>query len=194
MSKTLLLLAFSLVPAAHAAAFLITVNTLSINPTAGYLALDYSRQNAPPSFAAITGFTGASLGAVEPTLGTVSGDLSTNDLILTATNPGSNYAVATNFNTNSFSCLLSIYGPAIDTPDNGVDGTTFSIQMFDSGFSSGLLTVDGIVGQINIAGDGTITTDGLGFTTFGDPVPEPSTFLTMAAGIAALAFVSRRRV
>ena len=191
MSKTLLLLAFSLVPAAHAAAFLLTVNTLSINPTAGYLALDYSRQHAQPSVAAITGITGASRGAVEPTLGTVSGDLSTNDLILTATNPGSNYAVATNFNTNSFSFLLSIYGPAIDTPDNG---TTFSIQMFDSGFSSGLLTVDGIVGQINIAGDGTITTDGLGFTTFGDPVPEPSTFLTMAAGIAALAFVSRRRV
>lgn len=193
MRNILLLLVFSLVPAAHAAAFLITVNTTSINPTSGYLALDYSRQNAQSSVAAITGFTGASLGAAVPPLGTVSGDLTTDDLLLTATNPGSNYAIAANFNTNSFSFLLSIYGPAIDTPDNGVDGTTFSVQMFDPTFSNGLLTLDGNVGRINIAGDGTITTEGLGFTTFGDPVPEPSTFLTMAAGVAVLAFISRRR-
>lgn len=193
MRNIFLLLVFSLVPAAHAAAFLITVDTSSLNPTTGYLVLDYSRQNAQSSVAAITGFTGASLGAALPPLGTVSGDLTTDDLLLTATNPGSNYAIAANFNTNSFAFLLSIYGPAIDTPDNGADGTTFSVQMFDPTFSNGLLTLDGVVGQINIAGDGTITTDGLGFTSFGDPVPEPSTFLTMAAGVAALAFISRRR-
>ena len=193
MNRLLLALALLIAPAAPAATFLITVDTSSINPTSGIIALDYSTQNAQSSFAAITGFSGATLGAPEPALGTVSGDLSTNDLIITATNPGSNYATGANFNTNAFSFTLSLYGPAIDTPDSIGGSTTFSIQMFTPSFAGPLLTGDGVVGLINIANDGTITTDGLGFSTFDAGVPEPSTFLTMAAGVAALVIARRRR-
>jgi hypothetical protein len=194
MTRLLFSLLLALAPSATAATYLVTVNTSSINPTAGALVLDYSTLNAQSSFAAITGFTGATLGAViPPTFGTVTGDLTTNDLILTATNPGTNYAINSNFNSNSFSFTLSLYGPAVDTPDNGADGTTFSIQILNSTLTSGLLTLDGTVGLINIAGNGTITTDGLGFTTFDEGIPEPSTFLTMAVGVAVLAFARRRK-
>jgi len=150
MNKLLLALTVTLVPAAQAAAFLVTVNTSSINPLLGNLALDYSTQNAQSSFAAITGFTGATLGAALPPLGTVSGGLPTNNLVITATNPGSNYAIGANFNNNSFSFLLSLYGPAVDTPNSGAGGTTFSVQMYDATFSNGLLTQDGVVGLIEI--------------------------------------------
>lgn len=193
MNRLLLAVALSIAPAASAATYLITVETSSINPTSGILALDYSTQNAQSSFAAITGFTGATLGAEEPAIGTVSGGLPSNDLVITATNPGSNYAIGANFNTDFFSFTLSLYGPAIDSPDSTGGGTTFSIQMFTPAFGSPLLTGDGTVGLINIANDGTITTNGLGFTTFDEGVPEPSTFLTMAAGVAVLALTRLRR-
>ena len=89
--------------------------------------------------------------------------------------------------------LLTLYGPAIDTPNGSPDGTTFNIFLFtDNTFTTGLLTLDGVVGQVNIDGFGNITTDGFGFTDFA-AVPEPATVYTLAGGIALLAFARRRR-
>lgn len=194
MNRLLLTVALLIAPAAHAAAFLVSVNTSTLLPsTAGVLVFDYSTQNAQSSFAAITNFAGATQDSVLSPTGTVSGDLGTNDLVITATNPGSSYATNATFNNATLTFHLSLYGPAIDTPDNSGNGTTFSIQLYTPGFLGALLTVDGTVGLVNIAGDGTITTDGLGFTTFTEDVPEPATYLTMAAGVALLALNRRRR-
>lgn len=187
----LILIAVSNVQAA--ALYMVTINSTTINPLAAVLELQYSTANLQSSAAAITDFSGAALGSVIPPTVAATGDLTTNNLILTATNPLSDYALNINVNANTMTFMLSLYGPAVDAPDGGLGGTTFSISLFtDNTFTTGLLTADGIVGRLDIDGNGAIVTNGFGFTEFAE-VPEPGTIYTLAGGIALLALSRWRR-
>lgn len=187
----LILIAVSNVQAA--ALYLVTIDSSTINPLAAVLELQYGTLNVQSSVAAITDFNGATLGSVIPPTVSATGGLTTNDLILTATNPNADYAQNINVNANAITFQLSLYGPALDTPNGSPDGTTFNILLFtDNTFATGLLTADGLVGQVNIDGNGVIVTNGFGFTEF-TQVPEPATLYMLAGGIAVLAIARRRR-
>jgi hypothetical protein len=191
--RLLLLFLIGLSSVQAAPLYLVTIDSSTINPLAAVLEFQYSTLNTLSSTASITDFTGATLGSVIPPTVAATGDLATNNLVLTATNPISDYALNINVNANAMAFILALDGPAINTPNGSPDGTTFSIFLFtDNTFTTGLLTPDGLVGQINIDGNGVIVTDGFGVTTFSD-VPEPATLYTLAGGIALLVFTRRRR-
>ena len=117
------------------------------------------------------------------------------------TGVGVDYFQSFTFGTN-FSFLLTLYGPAVDSPSLlATGGTTFGIALYDAAGITPLLTTDpfGFAATIEIAPmTGVITLNafpptirGTPVVTF-DPVPEPGTWMSVCGSLLALGIVRRR--
>jgi len=147
-------------PAEAVVTYFVTVDTSSVNGTSGFLDFQFNPGNSSTqaATATISNFTGGTFGAPQPG-GNVSGTLPAtvtfvNSTALNELFQGFTYG-------SSFSFLLTLSGPAIDTP-NGIAtaGSTFGVGLYDSG-SNPILTnqgaTTGFAGQVDINLNGTTT-------------------------------------
>lgn len=199
------LAAFSAILPAIAAPiqYQVTVDTSAISGTAGNIDLQFNRGDASSqnAFVTISSFssTGGSLTGAASTSGDVTGVLP--GTLTIDNSPGFNdYFQPFTFGS-SFQFLLTLDGPAIESPDHAaLIGSSFGLGLFDSTGSTPLLTTDpnGFAGTVDIDRDGVVTTTvfpptlagGTPVVTFSTPVtvPEPST-ITLLSG-SLLLFVS----
>jgi hypothetical protein len=167
-----------------------TVDTSSLAGMSGFLSLQFNPGfDADPAVASILGFaaSGATLGAATPT-GDVTGSLPMTVAI------GNTAAFNELFQSivfgTSFEFVLSLSGPAVDTPTGAITGSTFSLSLIDSALTSFLLSDDpsGAALIVDLFPDASI---GMLRAPAVNYVPEPSTGL-LALGAVAAFFVARR--
>ena len=174
----------SATPATADVAYLVTVNTSSVSGTSGFLDFQFNGGNTPfqPATAKIESFAsvgGVVIGAPSDS-GGVSGALPgtvtmTNSAALNEVFQGFKYG-------SSFSFLVVLSGPALDSP-NGTSnsGTTFGLGLYD-GMQNPILTdqgnVSGFAGLIDIHVDGSVTTTAFPTANGG---PSVVTFTRVAA-------------
>ena len=181
----------------------VTVNTTSINATTGFLDFQFNPGNgtSQSATAVLSNFSGGVAGAVNSVSGNVTGSLPGTVTMINST-PFQELFQTFTFG-NSFSFLLNLSGPALDTP-NGTStaGTTFGLGLYDSAqnpilTSQGATT--GFAGQMQINLNGSTTPTGFLQST-GAPsvvtfvqvvVPEPSAMGLVGLGLALL-LVKRR--
>jgi hypothetical protein len=194
---------FLSVCAQSAVIYQVTVTTdAPLNGTPGIVNMQFNPGDISSQLATATvsGFSGATLGSVEPPLpgnGVITGDLGTT-LGFTNTAALNDFAQNVSFGP-LFQFILTLDGPAVTAPNNGVAGTRFSLLLYEAGFSNPLVTVDGVILTIDINPDGTITIEGFptGNTIVSvvdaSGVPEPSTWI-LSSGALSLLFAIRRRI
>jgi hypothetical protein len=174
----------------------VLVNTSSISGVAGNLDFQFNPGPFPadPSFVAISAFdSNGTLGGLPSTLGAVSGALPA----ITIHNTGAFNDYADSFSFGSFlSFLVRFDGTALTNPSGTSGGSTFAFSLFNSDFSSALLTTDSVngalvQGDVNLDGTVTIANFGVDSTTSitvvppSTPVPEPATLLLVGTGLVA---------
>jgi hypothetical protein len=183
-------------PASAAVTYVVTVNTTAVNGTSGFLDFQFNPGNgtSQPATATISNFAvvgGAVTGAPSDT-GNVTGALPATVTIVNST--ALNEAFQGFTYGTSFSFVLTLSGPAIDTPNGtATAGSTFGIGLYDSA-SNPILTdqgaLTGFAGQVDINLNGTNTP-----TAFPTPPAGPSvvTFqtpnrptITKSFGLAAI--------
>ena len=187
-------------PASAAVSYVVTVDSSSVSGTSGFLDFQFNPGNgsSQPATAAISGFTG----------GTFSGSPSvTGDGDVSGTLPGTltmdngtalnEYFQGFTFPATTFSFLLTLSGPALDTP-NGIAtaGSTFGLGLYDSG-QDPILTDQGantgFAGQVDILLNGTTAATAFPngtqptVVTFQVQTPEPGSMLLVVAGLIGLA-------
>ena len=177
-------------PALPSTIFEITVNTSSIASQSGIVDLQFNPggATAQDATATIVAFTGATLGdVVPPLLGPVSGTLP-HENVTFKNSAYTDYAQELLFG-NALYIRVAFDGVALTAPDNGPAGTSFFLFFYNQAFDP-LVTADGLVAQIDINPDGSVSAGGADNVTFTtvSQVPEPSTVssLLIAAGAAAL--------
>ncbi len=182
----------------------VTVNTASVVTTTGFLDFQFNPGNASSqsATAVLSNFSGGTINGAPSTTGNVSGTLPTTVTMINST-PFQELFQSFTFGP-SFTFLLSLSGPALDTP-NGTStaGTTFGLGLYDSG-QNPILTSQGagtgFAGQVQINLNGSTTPTGFLQST-GAPsvvtfvqvvVPEPGAMGLVGLGLAALLLVKRR--
>lgn len=201
---------FTAVPARSAVIFQVTVNTVLIDTTPGNINLQFNPGiGSQPATATITGFSsvGGTLSGVPATQGGASGALPGT---VTIDNSGglNDYFHAFTFG-QSFQFLLTISGPAIDSPNGtATSGSSFGLALYNAAGDAAFLTTerDGFAGIAEVNLDGSVTPlnfppSVLGgvpvvtFTPIDADIPEPSTVVSLLSGALLLAGlgVLRRR-
>jgi len=169
------LAAISAQPAAASAAYIVTIDTSSVNGTSGFLDFQFNPGNntSQPATAQILNFTtDGTLSGVPSITGNVSGTLPgtvtfANSTALNEFFQGFNYGTRVSF-------LLVLSGPAIDAP-NGTStaGSTFGVGLYDN-TQTPILTnqggTTGFAGQVDINLDGTTTATAFPTATLGPSV------------------------
>lgn len=182
----------------------VTVNTTSINATSGFLDFQFNPGNgtSQSATAVLSNFSGGLAGAVNSVSGDVTGSLPGTVTMINSTAFQELFQAFT-FG-NSFTFLLDLSGPAIDTP-NGTStaGSTFGLGLYDDGqnpilTSQGATT--GFAGQVQINLNGTTTptsflqsTGAPSVVTFEQVVvPEPGAMGLVGLGLAGLLLFKSR--
>lgn len=188
-------------PASAATIFQVTVNTTSLNGQSGVIDLQFNPGGvtSQPASALVTLFTGATLGIViPPTIGPVTGTLPANNLTF-QNSANTDYAHQITLFNNSFQFRIALDGIALTAPNNGPAGTSFGLFLYGPDFVTPLLSADGLIAQIDINPDGTITTTGFPsgnpaatFAVVSD-VPEPGTLSSMLIAGSVFALLLRRQ-
>ena len=180
----------------------VTVNTVSVNATTGFLDFQFNPGNASSqsATAVLSNFSGGTVNGAPSTSGNVTGTLPTTVTMINST------ALQELFQSftfgSSFTFLLNLSGPALDTP-NGTStaGTTFGLGLYNSA-QNPILTnqgaTTGFAGQVQVNLNGTTTTTafptqaGASVVSFVQvTTPEPSAMGLVGLGLAAL-LVARR--
>jgi hypothetical protein len=204
--RILFVVLLALLSARHSVAapigFTVTVNTSAVSGTVGFLDFQFN-PGSPPTQAAtaqIFNFTGGIPGATTPDNGNVSGTLP-GTLTLMNSTPLNEYLQGFTFGS-SFSFLLVLSGPAIDSPDGtSASGSAFALGMFDSGLNAILTNQgasSGIAAEVDINLNGTASATAFPSATGGQPAvtfqasPEPATMLLMALSMAGFLCFRRR--
>jgi PEP-CTERM motif-containing protein len=154
-----------------------------------------------PAFVTISMFVSdGTLAGVPVRLGDVTGTLP--DVTIRNTTAFNDYTDG--FTFGSFlSFRVRFDGTALTTPSPiATSGSTFAFSLFNSDFSSALLTSDAVNGALvqgDVKLDGTVTITNFGTDTTtvvevqsGTPVPEPGTLLLVGAGLVVIARRSLR--
>jgi len=148
-------------PAEAAVTYFVTVNTSAVNPSSGFLDFQFNPGNGSTqaATATISGFTGGTVVGAPQINGNVSGTLPgtvtfVNSTALNEAFQGFTYGA-------SFSFVLTLSGPAIDTP-NGTStaGSTFGVGLYDNTMTPILTNqgaTTGFAGSVNINLNGTTT-------------------------------------
>ena len=182
----------------------VTVDTSTLNATAGNIDFQFNPGGGTtqPAFVTISSFTGATVNGTASTINGVSGNLPATVTINNSGGSLNDYFQALTFGP-SLSFLLQFSGPAVDSPNGtATSGSSFGLSLFNSAGDTALLTnnADGFIGTADVNLDGTVTT-----TTFpsnnegGSPVatfaltsvPEPSTFVLFGASFLLFGYLSR---
>lgn len=201
-ARTLILnVLLSVLPVGAATIFQVTVDTTSLSGQSGVINLQFNPGGvtSQPASALVTLFTGAALGnVIPPTSGPVTGTLPANNLTF-QNSANTDYAHQITLFNNSFQFRITLDGIALTAPNNGPAGTSFGLFLYAPDFTTPLLTADGLIAQIDINPDGTITTTGFPsgnpaatFAVVSD-VPEPGTLSSLLLAGSAIALLLRRR-
>jgi hypothetical protein len=182
--------------AAFANSILITMNTSSIAGTTG--SLDFQFDPGPlvtqPATAQIAAFTGGSFLGLPQTIGAVSGGPLPATVTLNNTFLTNDYFQSFTFG-NSLSFLVSLSGPAVDSPD-GVSTSTseFAFSTFsDQNGTVPVLTPDlnGIAATVVVNLNGSLTESAISPQV--QSVPEPGTLWLFSSALAVLGSLKFRR-
>jgi hypothetical protein len=192
--------------AAGPISYQVSVDTSSVSGNSGFLNFEFDPGDLSSQLATATmsNFTGIALQLSNP------GNAVTGDI--TGTLPGTvtfvndqdfnDYFVGATY-SSGFSFLLTLSGPAIDTP-NGTStaGSTFFISLTDDTGDINILPPSGPAGQVDINLDGTTTPTAFPSDADRDPsvvsfslqaVPEPGSLTLLMGGILAAAGWRLRR-
>ncbi len=171
--------AWAVQPATAAVTYVVTVNTTAVNATPGFLDFQFNPGNGTSQSATATisnfAVVGGALNGAPSVNGNVIGVLPATVTIVNST--ALNEAFQGFTYGTSFSFVLTLSGPAIDTP-NGVAtaGSTFGIGLYDN-TQNPILTdqgaLTGFAGQVDINLNGTNT---------------PTAFPTAGAGPSVVTF------
>jgi hypothetical protein len=180
--------------------YTVTVDTSSINSTAGYLDFQFNPGLFPGSQAAtlqIQNFTtDGTLGTPTPT-GDVSGALPGTVAFdnLTAFN---DYLTTFTFG-NSISFTVDLGGPAVSMPDGtSSSSSSFTFFMYDSSFNTLLAGPSSPIGQaleVDVNLDGTTTSTSYSpqlSASAVTPAPEPGTLLLLVSALSAAMLLGLR--
>jgi hypothetical protein len=182
----------------------VTIDTSSITGTAGSLDFNFNPGPLVTQFAQlqILNFTsdGALAGACPCTTGDVTGQLPST-LSFDNGTPFNDYFDDFTYGT-TISFALSLYGPALDSPDGvSTSGSTFAFSMFsDAAGTMPVLTNDTTDGfaftvDVNLDGSTTVTNYSAQTGVVGagsSSVPEPGTLALSVTGLACLAMIAQR--
>src|SRR5580698_8602261 len=132
-SAAIFCVALQAIPAHAGVVYNVSLNTTTINGTAGYLDMQFSSgPGALDATATLSQFVSdAILGAATPT--NTTGSLATTVVFDNQT--ANDYLQGLTFG-NSLSLLVTLTGPGVDTPPGVGSGSTFGIFLFDTSFNS----------------------------------------------------------
>lgn len=183
----------------------VTVDTSSVNGTQGFLDFQFNPGNNSSQSATVQILNFNPGGGVLTGFPEVTGDVTgtlPGTLTFSNSTPLNDYFQGFTYGS-MFSFDLFLSGPAVDSP-NGVAsaGSSFGAGLFDSNQNPILTNApSGLVQEVDINLDGTITATGFPTDTGGPSVvsftvtavPEPTTAPLMAALLAGIALVRRRK-
>jgi hypothetical protein len=198
-----LLLWFAATLSASAITYDITVDTSSISGTAGSLDFQFNPGPLTTQLAdlQILGFTSDGALAGSPSLtGDVSGGPLPSSVMFDNGTGYNDYFEGFTYG-DSISFQVSLYGPALTSPDGtSTSGSTFAFGMFsDSAGTDPTLTsdtIDGFAFTVDVNLDGTTTLTNFSSETAVSPVsavPEPSSLLFLGSALASFIVVAPRR-
>jgi len=187
--------------------FLIETNTSSLAGLSGYIDLQYEgNAGAGASTATITGFsTNGSLGgpATISLMGDASGNLASTVTILNGALNSSGY---NDYNQAITFGMFTAFEVALSGPVGGTANSGFALSFYASDDMTNWLSTDpsGASAALTVEPDGTVlpvtyADDGGDYDTTvtnesgPSPVPEPSSFFAVGAGLALLAGAVRSR-
>jgi hypothetical protein len=182
--------------------YLVSVNTSSVSTTSGFLDFQFNPGDASSQSATarIMNFNsgGGNPGSLQAS-GSVFGTLPDTVTLVNGT-PFNDYFQEFTYG-DFFSFVLSLTGPALDSPNRtATAGTTFGVLLLDSGLQS-ILTNDstGLSGEVLVNLDGSTTPQSFQTATGGPSVvtfqelPEPGTMFMLGLGSLALTVLRRTR-
>jgi len=194
MLRTLMLFAITVGLYADPVNYAVTVDTSSISGTSGNIDFQFNPGfgTFDPAFVTILSFASDGTLAGSPmVMGDVTGTLPPG-LTIQNTTGLNDYTEGFTFG-NTLSFLVTFGGQAITSPSGtATAGSTFAFSLFNSDFSSALLTTDAVngalvEGDVDTQGHIAVTNLGVDSTTDVSPVPEPAWAGTIAAGLLGLA-------
>jgi hypothetical protein len=175
---------------AHAASFLVSVDTSTFANAEGFVDFQFNPfAGAAPASATVSGFTGAVLTGSYSPEGDVSGDLP--DGLVIGNGTGFNAALQAVRYGTAFSFRVDFGGAPADS--------SFNLGVYDFDFAP-LLGADasGISLAIDFVAPGATPLVTIGAPDFitvtaVEPIPEPATYALMLAGLATLLVTARGR-
>jgi hypothetical protein len=198
--------------------YLITVDTSSVNHNSGFVDFQFNPgdNNLQLAFATISNFNaGGGVLVIDPTpfpdpntnpphftspqlTGDVSGDLLTGPLAFTNGTALNDFFQQFTYGS-FFSFVLSLTGPALDTPNGSGLGSTFGMELLDQNKAAILTDQQLFAATVQVNPNGTTTATAF-LTATGDPsvvsfevVPEPGTMLLFGFGAAGLFMLRKIR-
>ena len=172
----------SLSPALAATSYLVTLDTTLVSGN-GFVDLQLNPLGAGSQAvtATITGFTtNGMLTGVPGGSGPVTGALPGTVTMPSAPTPGLDYFHGITFGT-SISFVVTLSGPALDSPTGMAPGTTFLVSLYDAANTNPLLSgvANGGIVAIDVTSAGTTTVTLYPRTTANDPSVGAATLVTM---------------
>ncbi len=173
----------SLSPALAATSYLVTLNTTLISGQNGFVDLQLNPLGAGSQAvtATITGFTtNGMLTGVPGGSGPVTGALPGTVTMPSAPTPSLDYFHGITFGT-SISFVVTLSGPALDTPTGMAPGTTFLVSLYDAANTNPLLSgvANGGIVAIDVTSAGTTAVTLYPRTNDNDPTVGAATLVTM---------------